>query len=125
MTRHILNENALHPAIRERVSKLHRDVVEEVQDAIAKHAVVVIGMGLNPFPKKARKMLEGIGQHFHYIEFGNYFTQWRERNALKLWTGWPTFPMIFVKGSLVGGAMDLKALIDQGDLKELLSQKAH
>ena len=27
-----------------------------------------------------------------------------------MWTGWPTFPMVFVKGTLVGGADDLQKL---------------
>jgi glutaredoxin-related protein len=46
---------------------------------------------------------------------------WRQRNALKLWTGWPTFPMVFVKGALVGGANDLNKLIASGELKKLLA----
>jgi len=29
-----------------------------------------------------------------------------------MWTGWPTFPMIFVKGTLVGGADDVIKLIE-------------
>jgi len=45
---------------------------------------------------------------------------WRERNALKLWTGWPTFPMVFVKGVLVGGAQDLDKLLKNGELRKLL-----
>ena len=46
---------------------------------------------------------------------------WRPRGALKMWTGWPTFPMVFVKGTLVGGYDDLKKLIDSGELKAMLS----
>ena len=38
------------------------------------------------------------------------------RLVLKLWTGWPTFPMVFVKGVLVGGADDLARLIAKGEL---------
>jgi len=38
-----------------------------------------------------------------------------------MWTGWPTFPMVFVKGILVGGYTDLKALIDSGELRSLLA----
>jgi glutaredoxin-related protein len=38
-----------------------------------------------------------------------------------MWTGWPTFPMVFVRGTLVGGAQDLQALIDSGELKRLLA----
>ena len=76
---------------------------------------------MNPFPKKARKLLDEAGQPYHYLEYGNYLNTWRERNALKLWTGWPTFPMVFVKGVLVGGANDLKALIVSGELKTMLA----
>jgi glutaredoxin-related protein len=38
-----------------------------------------------------------------------------------MWTGWPTFPMIFVKGTLIGGANDLKKLIDSGEFKQLVA----
>ena len=65
---------------------------------------VVVGMAGNPFPKKARRLLDGAGIAHHDLDFGSYLSQWRRRNALKLWTGWPTFPMVFVKGVLVGGA---------------------
>jgi glutaredoxin-related protein len=34
-----------------------------------------------------------------------------------MWTGWPTFPMIFIKGVLIGGAADLKRLLDSGEVK--------
>ncbi len=36
---------------------------------------------------------------------------------LKMWTGWPTFPMVFVKGTLVGGAADLDRLIASGEIQ--------
>ena len=38
-----------------------------------------------------------------------------------MWTGWGTFPMVFVKGVLVGGASDLEKLIGSGELKRMLS----
>jgi monothiol glutaredoxin len=120
MPRSILDETHIHPAIRERVATHQQAIVREVQSAVERHAVVVVGMGLNPFPKKARKLLDAAGVAHHYLEYGNYLNSWRERNALKLWTGWPTFPMVFVKGTLVGGANDLQKLIDSGELKTLL-----
>jgi monothiol glutaredoxin len=121
MPRHILAESRLHPAIRDRVSSLHRDVVDEALAAIAAHAVVVLGMVGNPFVGRARRALDAAGVAHHDIDHGSYFSSWRRRNALKLWTGWPTLPMVFVKGSLVGGADDLKRLIDSGELKRLLA----
>jgi len=121
MARPILAESNIHPAIREKIASHEQAIVREVQTAVAQHSVVVVGMGLNPFPKKARKALDATGVAYRYLEYGNYFNNWRRRNALKLWTGWPTFPMVFVKGVLVGGADDLSKLIDSGALKKLLA----
>jgi glutaredoxin-related protein len=38
-----------------------------------------------------------------------------------MWTGWPTFPMVFVKGVLVGGSNDLERLIASQELARLLA----
>ena len=65
MARSVLEENRIHPAIRERVAGYHADIVKEVE---------------------------------------------------AMWTGWPTFPMVFVKGVLVGGASDLERLAQSGAL---------
>ena len=58
MPRPVLDEAHIHPAIRERISTLHTDIVREVQTAVAKHPVVVVGMAQNPAPKRVRKALE-------------------------------------------------------------------
>lgn len=34
---------------------------------------------------------------------------------------WPTFPMVVVKGTLVGGTQDTEKLIEGGKLKKLLA----
>src|ERR1035437_5142305 len=117
----ILDESHIHPAVRENIAHHEQAIVREVQAAVATHSVVVVGMGMNPFPKKARKALDAAGVTYHYLEYGNYFNTWRQRNALKLWTGWPTFPVVFVKGMLVGGATDVIKLIDSGELSRLLA----
>ena len=121
MPRPILDEASIHPAIREKIATHEQAIVREVQAAVAQHAVVVVGMGMNPFPKKARKALDAAAVAHQYLEYGNYFNTWRQRNALKLWTGWPTMPMVFVKGTLVGGANELINLIDSGELKKMLA----
>lgn len=120
MPRPILEEARIHSAIRTKIAGWNHAIVDEVQAAVAASDVVVVGMKQNPFPAKARKALEAIGQPFKYLEYGSYFGMWRPRSALKMWTGWPTFPMVFVKGVLVGGASELQALIDSGELKAML-----
>ena len=122
MPRHILEPSRIHPAIADQVANSHIDVVKNVQSAVASNAVLVVGMAANPFCKRARKALAAADVAHHYLEYGGYFSQWRQRNALKMWSGWPTFPMVFVKGVLVGGADDLKRLIDSGELKRVLAE---
>lgn len=120
MSRYFLDEAHIHPAILDTISNNHTDIVREVQAAIAANPVVVIGMAQNPFPKKARKVLDALGTPYKYLEYGNYLSGWRQRNALKMWTGWPTFPMVFVQGILVGGASELKRLIDSAEFSRML-----
>ena len=121
MPRHVLPEALIHPAIGETVACYHESIVLKVQEAIKAHAVVVLGMKQNPYPRKARKALDAAGVRYHYLEYGSYLGDWRRRLALKLWTGWPTLPLVFVKGQFVGGADDLQRLIDSGELARLLA----
>lgn len=117
MPRHILSESLIHPAIQSLVANHHREVVEEVLAAIGQHRVVVVGMRQNPVCKAVQKRLTQAKLQHHYLEYGSYFSDWRKRNALKLWTGWPTFPMVFVDGVLIGGDSNVKELIASGQLK--------
>ncbi len=121
MPRPILEEARIHPAIRARIAEHHADIVAEVQAAVAANDVVVVGMAQNPFPKQARRALEAAGIPFRCLEYGSYLNNWRRRNALKMWTGWPTMPMVFVRGVLVGGAQELERLIASGELARMLA----
>lgn len=123
MTRAILDETQIHPAARPLIGSKHTDIVREVQAAIAAHQVVVVGMSLNPYPRKARKILDVLGTPYHYLQYGSYLNQWHRRNALKMWSGWPTFPMVFVNGVLVGGASELQKLVENGEFSAMLAKK--
>lgn len=120
MLRPSLAEENIHPAIRDKIVRYQSDLLAEVQAAIAANDVVVVGMKQNPHPRQARALLNKKGIAYTYLEYGSYLTMWRRRLALKMWTGWSTFPMIFIKGVLIGGASDLKALDESGELDKLL-----
>lgn len=121
MPRLILDESEIHPSIRAKVADNHRDLVEKVIEAMKTNDVVVAGMAQNPHCRHARKILDAKGARYAYIEEGSYLSAWRRRNALKMWSGWPTFPMVFVKGTLVGGADDLNALVKSGEFDRLIA----
>jgi glutaredoxin-related protein len=120
MPRRVLEENRIHPEIRDRIADYRSDIVREVERAVAENDIVIVGMRWNPWPKKACEMLDAAGFRYKYLEYGSYLREWRRRLALKMWAGWPTFPMVFVKGVLVGGAADLEKLVKSGELKEMV-----
>jgi monothiol glutaredoxin len=124
MPRNILDEAHIHPVIRETIATLNADIVHEVEAAIAADDVVLVGMKQNPHVKRARRALQDSGVAHRYLEYGSYVSGWRRRNALKMWTGWPTFPMVFVNGLLIGGADDLDRLIKSGELKRALAGRS-
>lgn len=103
------------------MSNLHRSIVDEVKAAVEQDDLVIVGMSQNPNPRRARRALDAAKIPYRYLEYGSYLGPWRRRNALKMWSGWPTFPMIFVKGVLIGGADDLEKLLASGELKTMLS----
>src|SRR5690606_38553883 len=92
MNRSILNNEQIHPAIRSSIANQNADIVAEVKAAIASNKVVVVGMAQNPFPRKARKILDAANVPYTYLSYGSYLSGWRRRTALKMWTGWSTFP---------------------------------
>ena len=114
--RKMLSSTAIHASIKDQVEGYHIDIVDEVKAAVSVNRVVVVGMRYNDAVYGARKALKKAGTEFTYLEYGGYASQWRWRLALKMWTGWPTFPMIFVNQTLVGGSKDLQRLLNDGKL---------
>ncbi len=89
------------------IAQFHPDIVNEVEAAVQSNKIVVVGMAQNPVVSKARKLLGEKNMEYKYLEYGSYFSKWKERLAIKLWSGWPTYPMVFMDGKLIGGAREL------------------
>src|SRR5690349_19224972 len=117
MERLTLSADKVSEAAARTVAEMHRGIVEEVAAAVARDPFVVVGMAQNPVEKRARKLLKAEGIEFTYLEYGSYLSKWKERLAIKLWAGYPTFPMVFRGGTLLGGFSDIKKLHEEGKLK--------
>lgn len=111
------------PEAARKMAESHADTLREVTDAIAKDVVVVVGMAQNPHVRNVRNALKEAGIAFTYLEYGSYFSEWRRRLAIKLWSGWPTFPQVFVHGVLIGGEDLTKAAIASGELTPATVEK--
>jgi glutaredoxin-related protein len=120
--RDVLPEANVHPGIRDKIATYRADQLAEVKALVAAQRVVVLGMAQNPFPKRARRLLDSQGIPYEYLGIGSYLSQWRRRLGLKMWTGWPTFPMVFVDGVLIGGHQDLLRIVESGELASTLGK---
>ena len=120
MHRPLLPETAYTERAVAEISGFHRDVIDQVAKAVERDPLVVVGMAQNPFVRKARKALTDADVAFTYLEYGSYLSAWKPRLALKMWTGWPTFPQVFVRGVLLGGYDELQKALADGSLRERL-----
>jgi glutaredoxin-related protein len=105
-----------HPPAAAKAEAFHAALVEEIAALVAEHDVVVVGMGWNPHVARARKALDAAGIAHVDKDVGNYAAGWKPRLALKMWAGWPTFPMVFWKGALLGGADETEGALRDGTL---------
>ena len=110
--RKTLNPSQLSESANQAIASFHPDVVSEVEAAVQSNKYVIVGMAQNPVVSKARKLLDEKNITYKYIQHGSYFSMWKQRLAIKLWSGWPTFPMVFVDGKLIGGARELGLLLN-------------
>ena len=114
--RKIFSQKNLHPNISKQVLEYHKEVINEVEEAIEENQIVIVGMRWNDAVWQAKRNFRKAGKKFKYLEYGSYTNGWRKRLALKMWTGWPTFPMIFIDQKLIGGNSDLRKLLKSDKL---------
>ncbi len=107
-----------------KMAEFHSQTLRELREVIARDAVVVVGMAQNPHVKNVRNALKEAKIEFTYLEYGSYFSEWQKRLAVKMWSGWPTFPQVFVRGALIGGEDLTKAALASGALAKSLASAA-
>jgi monothiol glutaredoxin len=123
-TRPRLDEKSVAPTALSAMESFHAEGVREIEEAVRRNHVVVVGMAQNPHVRRVREALDEAGVTYTYIEHGSYFSKWKERLAIKLWSGWPTFPQVFVNGTLIGGENLTKAALADGSLRSSLVRDA-
>lgn len=111
MERKILANAQIHAEALTFITRNYAPTINEVINTVNNNRIVVIGMALNPFVKKAKKILDEKKMAYIYLEYGGYLSQWQKRLAIKLWSGWASFPQVFIDGKLIGGYSDLEKFL--------------
>ncbi len=117
--RPLLSDSARTSITADKMAAFHSQIVQEVAQTVSRDPVVVVGMAQNPVVKRVREALKEANVDYTYLEYGSYFGKWKERLAIKLWSGWPTFPQVFVRGTLIGGNEETRAALADGSFKQL------
>jgi len=71
------------------------------------------------FSAKTSQALMACEERFAYI---NILDNPEIRENLKVYSNWPTFPQLYIKGELVGGCDIISELYESGELKEMVAK---
>lgn len=98
---------------------------ERIQKEISENPVVLYMKGDKTFPQcgfsaRVVEILTKTGVNFLTHDV---LSDPELRFGMKNFSNWPTFPQLFVKGSLVGGCDIVSAMFDNGELQNLLKEK--
>ena len=100
------------------------DVKQRIEQELTSHPVLLFMKGSPDFPQcgfsaQAVAVLRACGTNFDSL---NILEEPELREALKVYSNWPTFPQLYVKGELIGGSDILVEMYQAGELQPMLAQ---
>ena len=98
------------------------DVNERIEEQLKSHDVLLYMKGTPDFPQcgfsgQTVAALNAVGKPFAYV---NIFEDQEIREGLKVYSNWPTYPQLYIKGELIGGSDIVVEMYNSGELQELL-----
>jgi monothiol glutaredoxin len=100
------------------------NVTERLKKQVEETPVILFMKGTPDFPQcgfsaRAVQILGQCGAEYAYV---NVFEDPEVRENVKLVSGWPTFPQLFINGELVGGSDIMMELYQNGELQKMLPE---
>jgi glutaredoxin-related protein len=83
-------------------------LLTSISVSVEKNTCVVITIENGPYTRQILEILKDNGIEVQLIEIGTPFTKIKEREMVKIWSGWDSFPQIYLNGFLLGGYEELK-----------------
>jgi len=101
------------------------DIASRIRQQVESDDVVLYMKGTPVFPMcgfsaGVVQVLSNVGVPFQSY---NVLDDMDLRQGLKEFSNWPTFPQLYVKGELVGGADIVREMYETGELTQLLQEK--
>lgn len=100
------------------------NVQERIHQQVTGHPIVLYIKGTPQFPRcgfsgTAVQVLKACGVNDYFAV--NVLEDPEIFENLKFYANWPTFPQLYVKGELVGGADIMREMFQSGELQKLLA----
>ena len=98
------------------------DINTRIEQQLKANDVLLYMKGTPDFPQcgfssQAVAALNAVGHPYAYV---NIFEDPEIREGLKVYSNWPTFPQLYVKGELIGGCDIVLEMHHSGELKKLI-----
>ncbi len=102
------------------------DIMDTIKDQIESNDILLYMKGTPQAPQcgfsaKTVQALMACGERFAYV---NILDNPDVRENLKVYSNWPTFPQLYVKGELIGGCDIVLEMYESGELKEVVKKAA-
>jgi monothiol glutaredoxin len=109
-----------------KVSAMEKDaIIQDIEDTVKTEPVVVFMKGLPEAPvcSFSRILVDILDQlGLEYTSF-DVLAHPIVRSHVKVVSGWPTIPQLFVKGKFVGGCDLVQEMAANGDLQRMLEKE--
>jgi len=108
------------------VENLHPETIKKIEDSLNSAPVVLFMKGDRSFPQcgfsaRVVDVLEKMNVTFETYDI---LADEELRTGLKVYSNWPTFPQLYLKGELVGGHDIVVSMLQSGELQKIFSKPA-
>lgn len=98
------------------------EIIDKIKQQIANNHIILYMKGTPAMPQcgfsaKASQCLQACGADFASVDI---LAHPDIRQALPDYANWPTFPQLYVNGTLIGGSDIIADLYQKGELESLL-----
>jgi monothiol glutaredoxin len=102
------------------------NINERIKTQLDSQPVVLFMKGTPDFPQCgfSNQIVQVLNACEAEFEAVNILEDPELREALKVYSSWPTYPQLYVKGQLVGGCDIVTEMFKKGELKTLLTSEA-
>ncbi len=102
------------------------DINETIKNQLEENPIILYMKGTPQAPQcgfsaKTVQALMACGERFAFV---NILDNQELREGLKVYSSWPTFPQLYIKGELVGGCDIILEMSESGELAEQIKAAA-